>query len=495
MNDVVLKDLKGKTVRGGIVTLSGQAVKVLLRTGSVMLLARLLLPEEFGLVGMVSAVTGAFGLFKDAGLTMLTVQRATISEAQISTLFWINAAVGAMLAILSLAIAPVLVYFYHEPRLFWITAAMSTAFVFSALTAQHQALLQRAMRYTTIAVIEVLAQLAGISVGVGMALSGFGYWALVGMAVSEPAVISVGAFTALRWIPGRPQRGVGIRSMLNFGGTVTLNGLVDYIAYNVDKILLGRLRGAEVLGLYGRAYQLMKMPTDQLNSAVGWVSFTALSRIQDDPDRFRNYFLKGYTLTLAATVPLAIMCALFSEELVHVLLGPKWSDAAVILRYLAPAILAFPIMNPFRWLLIARGQVGRNLRMSLAIAPVLIAGYVIGLAHGPAGVALGFSAALTIMIVPMIAWAIEGTPISSRDIVRVVREPFLSGVVAATVAFGARYFFGHGIAPITGLLLGGIVLLGSYLGMLLYILGQKEMYLDVLRKMRSRSADGENGHE
>ena len=194
-------------------------------------------------------------------------------------------------------------------------------------------------------------------------------------------------------------------------------------------------------------------------------------------------------------MPLAIMCALFSEELVHVLLGPKWSDAAVILRYLAPAILAFPIMNPFRWLLIARGQVGRNLRMSLAIAPVLIAGYVIGLAHGPAGVALGFSAALTIMIVPMIAWAIEGTPISSRDIVRVVREPFLSGVVAAAVAFGARYFFGHGIAPITGLLLGGIVLLGSYLGMLLYILGQKEMYLDVLRKMRSRSADGENGHE
>lgn len=494
MNDVVLKDLKGRTVRGGIVTISGQAVKVLLRTGSVVLLARLLLPEEFGLVGMVYAVTGAFGLFKDAGLTMLTVQRATISDEQVSTLFWLNVAVGATLATLSLAIAPALVYFYREPRLFWITAVLSTAFIFSALTAQHQALLQRAMRYSTIALIEVLSQVVSISVGVAMALGGFGYWALVGMAVAEPAAISVGAFSALRWVPGRPQRGVGIRSMLKFGGTVTLNGLVDYVAYNLDKVLLGKLRGAEVLGLYGRAYQLMKMPTDQLNSAVGWVSFTALSRIQDEPDRFRNYFLKGYTLTLAATVPLAIMCALFSEEMVYVLLGPKWNSAAVILRYLAPAILAFPMMNPFKWLLIARGQVGRNLRMSLVFAPFLIAGYVIGLSYGPAGVALGFSAAMTIMIVPMIGWAIEGTPISSRNIVRVIREPFLSGIVAATIAFGARYFFGHWIPPILRLFLGGIVLLGSYLSMLLYVMGQKEMYLDVLRKLRSRSIDSESGN-
>ena len=164
------------------------------------------LPEEFGLVGMVTAVTGVLALFKDAGLSMVTVQRVTITDEQISTLFWINMVVGVFLAGLSMMIAPVLVSFFREPRLFWVTVAMGSGFVFNAAATQHQALLQRRMRYFTLAVIEIISLLASIAVGVAMALGGYSYWALVGMAVILPATNAVCVWIASAWVPGRPAQ-------------------------------------------------------------------------------------------------------------------------------------------------------------------------------------------------------------------------------------------------------------------------------------------------
>ena len=120
--------------------------------------------------------------------------------------------------------------------------------------------------------------------------------------------------------------------MLRFGGTITLNNLVVYIAYNFDKLLLGRVWGADALGLYGRAYQLIDVPTTNLHSAVGGVAFSALSRLQDDPVRLRSYFLKGYSLVISMTVPISLFGALFADDIVLVVLGPKWTDAAAIFR-------------------------------------------------------------------------------------------------------------------------------------------------------------------
>ena len=117
--------------------------------------------------------------------------------------------------------------------------------------------------------------------------------------------------------------------MLRFGGTITLNGLVVYVAYNLEKVLLGRFWGADALGIYGRAYQLINIPTDNLNSAIGGVAFSALSRLQNDPVRLKSYFLKGYSLVISLTIPITIFCALFADDIVLVVLGPKWTDAAV----------------------------------------------------------------------------------------------------------------------------------------------------------------------
>jgi PST family polysaccharide transporter len=170
-----MKDLKEKTIRGGLARLIAQAANFVLRTVSLMVLARLLDPKDFGLVGMVTAFTGVLGLFRDFGLSSAAIQRATVTEEQVSTLFWINLLVGALLGLLAIGMAPAIAAFYHEPRLFGVTAVLAAGFLFNAAGVQHGALLQRQMRFTALAIINTVALVVGTAVAIGGALAGYGY--------------------------------------------------------------------------------------------------------------------------------------------------------------------------------------------------------------------------------------------------------------------------------------------------------------------------------
>ena len=170
--------------------------------------------------------------------------------------------------------------------------ALAAGFLFNAAGVQHGALLQRQMRFTALAVINTVALLIGTAIAIGGAMAGYGYWALVAMTSPFHCVSTIGFWlTAAGFRDAR--RRTGIRSMMRFGGTLTLNGLVVYVATNLEKVLLGRFWGVDALGIYGRAYQLINIPTENLNSAAGEVAFSALSRLQGDPIRLKSYFLKG----------------------------------------------------------------------------------------------------------------------------------------------------------------------------------------------------------
>ena len=483
-----MKDLKEKTIRGGLARLCAQGADFTLRLISLMVLARLLGPKDFGLVGMVTALTGILIMFRDFGLSAAAIQRPIVTEEQLSTLFWINILVGAGLTLLTAAMAPVIAAFYHEPRLVGVTAALASSFFFNAAGVQHGALLQRQMRFTTLAVISTISLVVSSAVGIGGAIAGYGYWALVAMTLIAPIINTLGFWLTTAWIPGRPRRRVGIRSMMHFGGTVTLNGLVVYIASNFEKVLLGRFWGADALGIYGRAYQLINIPTGNLNSAAGEVAFSALSRLQDDPDRLKSYFLKGYSVVLAMTMPMTLACALFADDMIFVFLGPKWKAAAAIFRFLAPTIFVFAIANPLSWLVMSLGMVRRALKMGLVIAPLMILAYVLGLPYGPKGVALAYSTMMLLWVIPVIAWSVHGTVISIWDVLLAVSRPLASSIVAGGLAFAVRSIYGQSLSPLPRLVLETAVLLVTFLGMLLFATGQKSLYLDLLRGLREPSS-------
>jgi PST family polysaccharide transporter len=319
-----------------------------------------------------------------------------------------------------------------------------------------------------------------------MAWVGFGYWALVGWTLVLPAANSVGAWLMTAWVPGAPSREVDMRSMMRFGGTVTLNCLVVYIAYNFDKVLLGRFWGAEALGIYERASQLIRIPTQYLVTAVDGVAFPALSRIQDKQELLRSYFLKSYAIVLTLTLPITIACALFADDLIFLLLGPKWQHTAVIFRLMSPTVLVFALINPWGWLFYATGRVGLSLKIALVLAPLVMGGYVVGLPYGPSGVAWGFSTMMVVWVLPHLTWCMKGTGMPPREVLRVVSKPLLSGLVAGTAALGVQWYLDLSLPSFVRLMVGGAVLLGTYACMLLWVMGQQSFYWDLLLALKKR---------
>lgn len=476
-----MQDFKGMALRGGLAKLLGQGGIFALRLTFMMVVARLLQPEDFGLVAMATIVTAVLELFASAGLSMATVQKSTIDSEQISTLFWINLAVGLLLGLLCLLVAPLIVAFYREPRLLWIMVAMGVGFIFSAAGVQHVALLQRSLRYTALAAIEFFCQLTSLGIGICFAIAGYGYWALVAAAISMPAAMTACVWRVSGWIPHKPRFGADVGSLLHFGGTVTVNGVISYMTYNFDKFILGRVWGADQLGHYGVASQLLNLPTSNINTAVGGVMFSVLSRLQNDPVSLRSYFLKAYSLIIGMTLPITIFSALFAEDVVAVILGPQWSDAAVIFRLLAPAVLIFGLINPVGWLLWSIGKHTRSLQISLAIAPLVIGGCMIGLPYGPQGVAIGFSSAMAIWLIPHVVWCLHGTAVTPLQLARTASRPLLSAAVAVALTCAALPYLPALQSPLYRLAQECTVIGVIYMCMLLFVMGQKRLYLDLIK--------------
>jgi PST family polysaccharide transporter len=476
-----MSELTETVLRGGLARVGAQAIGFAVRIGSIVVFARLLSPKDFGFVGMVTAITGMLSLLRDFGLSSATVQRAHVTEEQLSSLYWFNILFGAILGLGVILLAPLVTRFYNEPGLFWVTVALAPAVVFNAAGVQHSAILQRQMRFTTLSAIDVGSLVVSTGVGIAMAAAGLRYWALVATTVSFPVVSTACLWSAVRWMPSRPRMDVTIRSMIRFGGTISLLRIITYVTYNLDKVLLGRIWGASALGFYGRAYQLINVPTLLLNSAVSEVAFALLARVQHDRGRVKSYFLRSYALVLAMTIPITICAGEFAPDLVSVLLGPQWQQVVPLLRLLAPTILAFALTEPIDWLMYSQGMLVRSVRMSAVFAPAVITGYVVGLPFGPKGVALGYSTALVLSIVPRIAWGVRGTGISLRDLGRAASAPLISGGIAAAVGLALQLVPRPSLSPLLRLLLDCTILLGIYALVLLYVLGQRAFYFGLLR--------------
>jgi PST family polysaccharide transporter len=479
-------EFKRKSVRGGAAVVFSQVFGLALQLVTTVVLARLLSPTDYGLQAMVLSVTNFFSLFRDAGLSAATVQRETLTQQQISTLFWINVAVGVLLTVVVAASGPILVAFFKDPRLLWITIASATIFFFNSLVVQHRALLDRAMRFTTNVKIDILSGTIGALVAIGMAALGCGYWSLIGQNISMPLVATIAVWIAMPWVPGRPRWTPELHSMVRFGGTVTLNSVVVYIAYNAEKVLLGRYWGAAALGLYGRAYQLSNMPVQQLTNSGGAVAFPMLSRLQNDPQRLRRSYLKCHSLVISLTVPVVITCAVFANEVVRALLGPKWDGAAPIVRLLSPAILVFALMNPLSWLLRATGRVERSLKIALFLTPVMVLGILAGLRYGTSGVALGYSGAMVLLVGPLVVWAKHGTGITNADYWDCIKRPLIAGALAGAAGWLFKFACYKSLAPLPLLAIGLGISFVVYALLLFFVMGQKDMYVDLLRQLFPR---------
>ncbi len=414
-------DLGGRAARGGAVTFGWHGLKFVVGIVATAIMARLLTPRDYGLIGMVAVFTSFMSMFKDMGLSMATVQKPEINDGEISTLFWVNAAFSVGVTLITMLLAPLIAWFYGEPRLVLITITASLGFIIGGLAVQHEALLKRQMRFFALGSIAFLSIVAGYTAGITLAWRGFGYWALVVSQLALVATNALGVWILCGWRPGRPRNSHGIRSMLTVGRNITGFAIINVLAKNMDGLLIGRVWGAQQLGLYTKAAQLLSLPTDQINEPLNSVAIPTLSRLADSSERYRQAYRRILEKIAMLTMPGIALMIGTSDWLVYLLLGPQWSETGYILVMLGIAGLTQPVMNTTGWLLITQGRTHHMFQWALISAPLGIISVIVGLPWGAAGVAISYSLVRVCITDRVLFWFVgrEG-PVRMMDFYRTI---------------------------------------------------------------------------
>lgn len=432
MTDTLARD----TSRGTMVTIAGQWSRTLIQLLSTVVLARLLAPGDFGLVAMVTAIVGVAELLREFGLGSAIVQASRIDERQWSSLHWLSVLLGVVFAGLAAASAPLVAAVYQDERLVPLTLALAPTVLINSLCMPLQARLQRDLRFHSLATIEVLAMAAGVAASIVAAFLGAGVWSLIVLnAVAFTwRLVSLGIIVRPHF--GAPHIDRSVHPLVSIGGSVLGVQLLNYAARNLDNVIIGRALGASALGMYSRAYALLMLPINQLNGPLARVALPVLSKLRDEPERYRRYIRASLLVLAYVSLPSFAIAAALSVPLVGLLLGPQWADAAPIFSLLAIAGVAQTLGNVSGWIYISLGRAHVQLVYFLITKPIVIASFVVGvLVGGLPGLALLYGLVSLALLVPGFLIAIRGTAVTAADVAAPVIRPLL----VSPLCFGSAH--------------------------------------------------------
>jgi O-antigen/teichoic acid export membrane protein len=434
----VRRNLKQKSVRGVLFMVAGGSADIGIRLVSTFLLARLLSPNDFGLVAMVFSVTGIAEQFSELGLSTATIQCRELAHHQVTNLFWINVGTGCLFSLAICALAPGIANFYGDPGLVPMTLVISTTFFWGGLTVQHQALLSRQMKQAHLVVIRVSASCLSLILAILLAINHFGVWALAWREVARALFVAAGMWLFCRWIPGWPSRNANIKALLHYGSHITLNQFVIACVSQLDRLLIGKFFGASPLGLYRQAQQLILAPIEQLRAPVYGVASPSLSMLQIDPDRYRRYYQRIVLVIGLATMPLGLFISIYAGEITHVLLGPRWIAATVFLQIFGIVAFLKPSLDTTAIVMMTYGLSKRLLTISIAYNVSLAAFMFVGLYWGAEGVALANVGAIVLLMLPMLYFSLHSTPVTLGQFFSAVSTPAIASLVMAGTLLAIR---------------------------------------------------------
>jgi O-antigen/teichoic acid export membrane protein len=416
------------------VNLVSQGAQFMIQSVATVVLARLLTPADFGLVAMVATITGLGQAFADLGLSEATIQRKEITNDQVSTLFWINLAIGVGLMLITMVLSPVLAWFYRDARLVSVTLILSLTFLFGGLRVQADAVLKRQMRFSSLAIRDIVSYLVAVPTAIVLAFRGASYWALVALPLTLNFTQMALSWLMVNWRPGLPRRDAEVGSMIAFGGNVAASYLIVNISRSADNVLIGWHWGASPLGLYSRAYNLLMLPVRQLSAPAGSVAVPAFSRTQDDPERFARYYLRTVNLILWISAPVFGFLFVAAHPVIVLMLGRQWGEAAPVFQILTISALGQLLLDSTIWLLVSRGQSRRLLKLLLVFSPILVCSYAVGLPFGIKGVALSGSLVMLVILPWMLRFSFQGTALSLSRLGRAIFYPVALSLIGVLTA-------------------------------------------------------------
>ena len=427
------KRLRQTAVRGAAAAFAGQASNFAVGIGSVVILARLLTPSDFGIVTMVTTVGLLFRSFGQNGFTEVIMQRDELNDSLASNLFWVQLGMGVLLTLLFAGSGPLLAQFYHSPAVAQVTETMSLMIVIGCLGWLHLALLQRAMLFRITALINFVGQAVLASVSIALALAGWHYWALVWGIVAQSVATALGAWLMCRWVPNRPGPARGTREGLRFAMNVYSHFAFNYLTRNTDNLLVGWRFGARALGFYKKAYDLFVLPETQLLSPLAAVAVSTLSRVRSDQEQFQRYFLRTMTVLALVGMGIGADLTLVGRDLIRIILGPGWGEAGRIFTFFGPGIGVMLLYDTHGWIHLSIGRPERWLRWALIEFVCTASLFLVTLHWGPSGIAAAWTASFFFLMFPAFWFAGQPIGMGMGTILRAVWKFFFASVGAACV--------------------------------------------------------------
>ena len=389
-------------LRGGLVTGAAQAIKVGVQFLSVVIMARLLSPEDFGLVASVAPIIAFVGLFQNLGLQQAVIQRRDISQRQLNQVFWLTVLVGIGSTIVVILFSPAVAAFYGDRRLLLVTVAAALPLFLGSVSSLPLSLMNRNLQFSQLAINDILISVATFVTAAIAAYAGLGYWSLLLASAVSALVSMVAAWNVVRWKPDRPEWRVE-SDILSFGANLTGFNLVNFFSRNLDNILIGRFAGAVELGYYDRAYKLLLFPLQNINQPLTRVMVPLLSRIQDDEVRFRDVYMRTNWLLAAVTMPGTAGLLYATNPVITLLFGERWLPIAPIFFWLGLAGMVQPISSTTGWLFICRAKTRMMFRWGIYSAGTTVLSFIVGMHWGAVGVAAAYAISGYILRVPVLA--------------------------------------------------------------------------------------------
>lgn len=458
--------------RGAVATLTGQAIRLLVQMAGLAILARILSPTDYGQLAMIMSVVGVAAVLGDFGLSLAAVQSNTISNEQRSNLFWVNSIIGFATAIMVCLIASPIARFFDEPALAPATMALSSVFLANGMASQYRADLNRAKRYSALAATDVIAQIAGLSIGIFGAINELGFWALVTQQIS----VAIATLTVLivysKWVPALPQRSVSLHKFLRFGAATSATQLINYLSSNVDSVAIGNSLGSAQLGVYNRGFQLFMLPLQQIAAPMVRVALPVLSQMKDPRDHFR-YLQRANMLIAYILVGALLLLGALAKPIVLLVLGSRWIEAIGILQILTIGGVFQALGYVYYWAFLSRAQM-RILLVCEGIGrtPMIVL-IVIASHHGIHWVAAAYSVGLFLTWITTGMLGLPRIGISYIELTRVsIRPVILWTTVSVLIHLVLRISFVSQLSSLIQIAIG-IALTASVCGAALALAGYR----------------------
>jgi O-antigen/teichoic acid export membrane protein len=471
-------NLRERTITGVSWSAISQVLNQAFTFAISIVLARMLGPAVYGLIGMITVFTGFAAVFGDLALGAAIIQRKELEERHLNAAFWTNVAMGVLLTVLMVALAPVVAWFYDAPELLMLSAVIALKYVIDSFSVVQISLLNRDMRFKTLAGVQIGSTVVSGLTGLGMALYGMGPWSLVAQMLVASVVSLAVSWRLGHWRPRFAFDRGACKELFGFSAYYLGSDIVNYWARTLDQLLIGRFIGPSSLGIYSRAYSLMLMPLSQVSRMVGRVMFPALSSIQDDKPRVKRIYLKSIAVIALITFPMMTGLFAVSDHFILALLGDKWVAAIPVLRIFCWVGLLQSIATTTGWIFYSQGRTGTDFMLTASFTAFYALGFFIGIRWGIMGVALAYAICNVVLWYP--SWAIPGRVIglTFSEMIRSLSSTFFCAFIMGAIVWGTEPYLPDGMAH------WKCLAIQIPFGILLYFLLVVGLRLDSLQEVR-----------